>query len=113
MAQVTIEMEAFSFQVPDEKTLIINLDGGGSIRINVDSLSTLSAVINQALSSSPTETQDSSTAADDDDDDDDDDANKDSYGRLFDPIEPLNAGLGGLDMHSDSFDEIEMQQLHF
>ena len=49
MAQVTIDMEAFSFEVPDENTLIINLDGGGCIRISVESLATLSMVINEVL----------------------------------------------------------------
>ena len=114
MAQVTIDMEAFSFEVPDEKTLIINLDGGGCIRISVESLATLSMVINEVLAapnqgSSTTDDIDDEEEDDDDGDDDDDDDDT-----VFDPIEPINSALGSLNVQeADSFEEIETQQLHF
>ena len=98
----------------DERTLIINLlDGGGEIRVVVESLENLAAVINQVLTRPPN--QGSSTTDDDDDDDGDDEG--DDKSDLFDPVYPINSALGGLNVNSagddNSFKEIETQQLHF
>ena len=120
MAQISMEMEAFSFEVPNINTLIINLDGGGAIQVSVESLSNLSEKINAALLAAVASTDDTempvtsaSTKASTNDDSESSEEDLSSDDEDEESFEPLMSALDSLNMQSnDSFEEIETQQLY-
>ena len=117
MAQVTLEMEAFSFEVPDIKTLIINLDGGGTLKVNVESLRALSEAINATLAAAEMTSNGESfvdSRAESVVESEESEGESEVESEAESDVDgPVRFAFNTLNMQAeDSFEEIETQQLY-